>query len=125
MLEPGDQFRRLRQACRSSRRATITSITPLRYRSTTSGKGIHRTGAVYDAEAPKGDMSLPTGQWNHMKITCRGKNFQIELNGKPVVDWQAEPRGKVRDFLLEGYIGLQNHDSLSPVYFRDIFIKGL
>ncbi len=90
-----------------------------------SGKGIHRTGAVYDAEAPKGDMSLPTGRWNHMKITCRGKNIQIELNGKPVIDWQAEPRGKVKDFLLEGYIGLQNHDSLSPVYFRDIFIKAL
>jgi hypothetical protein len=40
-----------------------------------------------------------------------------------VLDWEAEPRGKVRDFASEGYIGLQNHDSRSPVYFRNVFIK--
>ncbi len=90
-----------------------------------SGKGIHKTAAVYDAEAPTSDASLPVGRWNHMKITCRGANIMIELNGRQVVDWNAEPRGKVRDFLTRGYIGLQNHDSLSPVYFRDIFVKEL
>jgi hypothetical protein len=35
------------------------------------------------------------------------------------------PRGKVKDFAAEGYAGLQNHDSLSPVYFKDIFMKEL
>ena len=49
----------------------------------------------------------------------------MELNGQPVLDWTAEPRGKIKDFATEGYLGLQNHDSLSPVYFRDIFIKEL
>jgi len=31
--------------------------------------------------------------------------------------------GKVHDLAGQGYIGLQNHDSLSPVYFRNIYIK--
>jgi hypothetical protein len=42
-----------------------------------------------------------------------------------VVDWEAEPRGKVRDFAPRGYIGLQNHDDRSPVYFRNIFVREL
>jgi len=90
-----------------------------------AGQGIHKTGAVYDAEAPTQDAFLPTGEWNHFKIVCRGANIQIELNGKPVLDWTQEPRGKIKDIALEGYLGLQNHDSESPVYFRNIYVKEL
>lgn len=90
-----------------------------------AGTGIHATGAAYDAEAPKVDASKPAGEWNHFKITFKGKRLQVELNGQAVLDWQAEPRGKVRDLASEGYIGLQNHDSTSPVYFKNIFIKEL
>lgn len=88
-----------------------------------AGEGIHKTGAVYDAEAPKFDAFKPTGEWNHIKISFIGKHITVELNGQTVIDWEAEPRGKVRDFAREGYIGLQNHDSISPVYFRNIYIK--
>ncbi|MGQ9671529.1 MAG: family 16 glycoside hydrolase [Candidatus Aminicenantales bacterium] len=90
-----------------------------------AGQGIHQTGAIYDAEAPRVDASRPTGEWNHLKITFQGKLLQVELNGQLVIDWTAEPRGKVRDFAEEGYIGLQNHDNLSPVYFRNILIREL
>jgi sugar phosphate isomerase/epimerase len=88
-----------------------------------AGDGIHKTGAIYDAEAPIMDASKPTGEWNHMTITCQGKRVRIELNGVQVVDWVMEPRGKIKDFAADGYIGLQNHDSISPVYFRNIFAK--
>ncbi|OGD24521.1 MAG: hypothetical protein A2Y56_13710 [Candidatus Aminicenantes bacterium RBG_13_63_10] len=88
-------------------------------------QGIHRTGAVYDAEAPSGEAASPAREWNHYKITFQGNRIQVELNGRRVVDWQAEPRGKVKDIAPEGYIGLQNHDGDSPVYFRNIFIKEL
>ncbi len=40
-----------------------------------------------------------------------------------MLDWEAEPRGKVEDFSPRGYIGLQNHDDRSPVYFRNIWIR--
>jgi len=90
-----------------------------------AGKGIHHTGAVYDAEAPAASASKPPGEWNHFQITVQGGRIQVDLNGARVLDWEAEPRGKVRDFAREGYLGLQNHDSRSPVYFRNIFVKDL
>ena len=90
-----------------------------------AGRGIHQTGAVYDAEAPAKEAFYPAGQWNHMKIVFQGRHLMVQLNGEPVLDWQAEPRGKVKDFAEKGYIGLQNHDSRSPVFFRRIYIKEL
>ena len=47
------------------------------------------------------------------------------LNGAQVTDWVAEPRGKIRDFASSGYIGLQNHDWDTSVYFRNIRVKKL
>ena len=88
-----------------------------------AGDGIHKTGAIYDAEGPAKEASNPTGEWNHMKIICQGKRIRIELNGTQVVDWEMEPHGKIKDFAAEGYFGLQNHDSISPVFFRNIFAK--
>jgi sugar phosphate isomerase/epimerase len=88
-----------------------------------AGKDIHMTGAAYDAEAPIKRASHPPGEWNHFKISFIGNRIQVELNDVLVLDWNAEPRGKVRDFASEGYIGLQNHDSRSPVYFKNIYIK--
>lgn len=90
-----------------------------------AGEGIHQTGAAYDAEAPTHLSSNPPGEWNHFKITFLGGQLSVELNGELVLDWEAEPRGKVEDFSPRGYIGLQNHDDLSPVYFRNIFLKEL
>jgi sugar phosphate isomerase/epimerase len=87
------------------------------------GKDIHKTGAVYDAESPTKVAFKETGEWNHFKITFQGDQIQVELNGEKILDWTVEPRGKVKDFADKGYIGLQNHDSCSPVYFRNIFIK--
>jgi sugar phosphate isomerase/epimerase len=90
-----------------------------------TGIGIHKTGGIYDAEAPKADAFKPTGEWSHYRITFRGDHIQVVLNGTEVIDWKAEPRGKIKDFTAEGYIGLQNHDSTSPVYFRNIYVKEL
>ena len=90
-----------------------------------ASEGIHHTGAVYDAQAPSAAASRPPGEWNHYAITFRGAHVTVELNGTKVVDWEAEPRGKVRDFARRGYIGLQNHDDRSPVSFRNIFVKEL
>jgi hypothetical protein len=89
------------------------------------GEGIAQTGAVFDAETPSELASNPPGEWNRFKITFEGNRLTVELNGTKVVDWEAEPRGKVEDFAPRGYIGLQNHDDRSPVYFRNIYVKEL
>ena len=90
-----------------------------------AGKDIHVTGAAYDIQGPTMDAFLPTGEWNHFKIEFRGRHLKIELNGKLIMDWDAKPGGKVKDLALEGYIGFQNHDSISPPYFRNIYVKEL
>lgn len=98
-------------------------------------EGIHRTGAVYDAVAPTGyeapepdeadaDAVKP-GPWNRYAITFRGSRITVVLNGQKIVDWDAEPRGKVKDFAPRGYIGLQNHDDKSVVEFRNIVVREL
>ncbi len=86
---------------------------------------IHRTGAVYDAAPPNEDRTRPSGEWNDMEISFVGDEITVSLNGAQVVDWVAEPRGKIRDFAPRGYIGLQNHDWDSSVYFRNIRVKKL
>ncbi len=90
-----------------------------------TSKGIHHTGAAYDIQAPLLEASLPTGEWNHYKIEFKGMRLKIELNDKLVMDWEAKPGGKVKDLAPEGYIGFQNHDSVSPPYFKNIYIKEL
>jgi len=88
-------------------------------------EGVHHTGAVYDAEAPTKDASRAPGEWNHYRITFQGDRITVVLNEQQVVDWKAEPRGKIRDFASRGYIGLQNHDDGSPVQFRNVYVKRL
>ncbi|OGD14166.1 MAG: hypothetical protein A2V76_07585 [Candidatus Aminicenantes bacterium RBG_16_63_14] len=87
--------------------------------------GIHHTGAAYDIEAPDFLASLPAGEWNHFRIEFKGSHLKIELNGKLVLNWEARPGGKVKDIAPEGYIGLQNHDSQSPPFFRNVYLKEL
>lgn len=88
-------------------------------------EGVHRTGAVYDAEPAAHLASRPTGEWNEFRIRFVGDRVTVWLNGDQVVDWEAEPRGKVEDFAPGGYIGLQNHDEETSVSFRNIRIRDL
>lgn len=90
-----------------------------------TSEGIHSMGGVYDAEAPSKAAARYPGEWNHYRITFQGSHITVVLNGENVVDWEAEPRGKIRDFAPRGYIGLQNHDDGSVVQFRNIFVKAL
>lgn len=90
-----------------------------------SEDGLHRTGAVYDAEPASSLASKPTGEWNHYRIRFVGDRITVWLNGEQVVDWTAEPRGKIEDFAADGYIGLQNHDAETSTWFRNVRIKDL
>lgn len=86
---------------------------------------IHRTGGVYDAEAPSEDRAKPPGEWNDLEVSFVGDRITVDLNGMQVVDWMAEPSGKIEDFAARGYIGLQNHDVATSVYFRNVRVKRL
>ncbi|MBC8346577.1 MAG: DUF1080 domain-containing protein [Candidatus Marinimicrobia bacterium] len=89
------------------------------------GDGTHRTGAIYDAEPPLTNATKGPGEWNHYSITFKGDKIIVFLNGVKVQDWKAEPRGKISDFADKGFIGLQNHDWETAVFYRNIFLKEL
>lgn len=88
-----------------------------------ASSGIHQTGAVYDAKSTNEKAFKPTGEWNHYRISFIGNVITVELNGTIIINWEAQPSGKIKDFAQSGYVGLQNHDSNAKVCFRNIFVK--
>lgn len=85
--------------------------------------GASGTGAVYSAEPPASEAANPPGEWNQFRISFIGDQITVDLNGTRIIDWEAEPRGKVTDWTPRGYIGLQNHHDPNAVYFRNIRVK--
>jgi hypothetical protein len=76
----------------------------------------------------------PGGEWNTMDIQLDGQTTRITLNGQLVNDfngasadipprkqWYEPVRGPRPE---SGYIGLQNHDANSKVYFKEISVIG-
>ena len=78
----------------------------------------HVTGAVYDFAAPFQVTSKPVGEWNTYRIRVIGQRYEIFLNGEKVNDFFG-------DRSREGFIGVQNHDDNSRVWFRNIRIRPL
>lgn len=91
----------------------------------------HATGALYSlAKTVKGNQR-PNGEWNTMEIRLRGQVTTVFLNGvqvnefrgdQPVPErkqWYEPVRGPRPD---SGYIGLQNHDANSIVYFKEVSV---
>ena len=69
-------------------------------------------------------MSKPPGTWNKMIIICKEYHLEVELNGEKIVNIQLD-KTPMKDRLLEGYIGLQDHGQPNNIYFRNIKIKKL
>lgn len=94
----------------------------------------HSTGAIYSLSKVTSRQQKPKGEWNTMDIEIRGPVTRISVNGTLVNEFkegQAVPerkqwfepiRGPRPD---SGYIGLQNHDRNSTVYFKEVSVKPL
>ena len=88
------------------------------------GDPIHKTGAVYNYKGSSlktKNISKPlvVGKWNTFRIYVIQQSYSVTLNEEKIVT------NFVGNKSLEGYIGLQNHDDRSKVYFRNIMIKEL
>jgi Domain of Unknown Function (DUF1080) len=86
------------------------------------GNPIHRTGAIYNYKGPSPKTKslseqLAIERWNTFEIVVKQQSYSVTLNKKKVVTNYIGNRS------LEGFIGLQNHDDRSRVYFRNIMIK--
>lgn len=100
--------------------------------------GKHIVGSLYDAKEPMVAAGKADGEWNNMRLVCKGPSIKAELNGMEVIDvdiddWNKpnqNPDGSknkfkkaLKDLPHSGHIGLQYHGQ--PIWFREIKIKGL
>ena len=98
------------------------------------GGEYHCTGVLYSLTKALAHPQKKPGEWNTMEITLDGAKTIVFVNGEKVTDFtegDAVPP-KTRDFEPErgprpvsGYVGLQNHDPLSTVYFKEFAVKPL
>jgi hypothetical protein len=100
------------------------------------GKSARGTGSVYTfADA----MAQPAkiGDWNTLEVTLKGQHISTAINGTPVTefdasDLKADAPDKTGDGdpargprPASGYIGLQNHDKDSVVFFKEVTVRPL
>ena len=78
----------------------------------------YQTGSVYSFAPAAKVASKPAGEWNIYEITVIGQHYTIELNGEKVTEFDGQ-RGE------EGYVGLQNHDITSRVFFKSVRVRRL
>jgi hypothetical protein len=108
------------------------------YDSHGKGRGLHHSGAVYDAMAPSKNVEKPAGEWNHMTILANGPVIQVTLNGEQVIDMNLDrwtvagknPDGSdnkfrkaLKDFPRRGHVQIQDHHK--PVWYRNMKIREL
>lgn len=100
----------------------------------TGGDEWHCTGSIYSISKVSSREQKAAGEWNTMEIELRGPVTSISVNGKKVNEyrdgqpvperkmWYEPVRGPRPDV---GYIGLQNHDGASVVYFKEVSVRPL
>jgi hypothetical protein len=97
-----------------------------------AGDDWHCTGSIYSLSKVSQRTQKPAGEWNTMDIELKGQETIVTLNGKKIDDffgnqpvpprkqWYEPVRGPRPD---SGYIGLQNHDQETTIFFREVSVK--
>jgi hypothetical protein len=92
----------------------------------------HATGAIYSLAKVSSQPQKPVGEWNTMEIVLDGPITRSILNGVPVMEFDPSKKVPDRKKWFEpvrgprpdsGYIGLQNHDDDSTVYFKEVSVR--
>lgn len=83
-----------------------------------SDTSLNQTGAIRGYAPPSHLPTNPVGEWNEMKVIARGYEYNVWINNEHVCTFFSRKT-------MTGYIGLQNHDENSVVWFRNIRIREL
>lgn len=86
-------------------------------------KPFQHTASIYGVVAPSRPAQKKAGEWNTMRIRCKGDQVTVTLNGEKVVDADMSAYDDLKGRPRKGYIGLQNHGS--GLEFRNIRLKKL
>ena len=76
------------------------------------------SASLYDFVGAEPHVSRPAGQWNTLEINARGHHYTITHNGITVLDTDEAKSPGLKERLLSGYLGLQNHSE--SVWFRNV-----
>lgn len=100
------------------------------------GKPDRGTGSVYSFAPAKAQPAKPQ-DWNTLEVTLRGNQVSTAINGTAVAEFDAsvlKPLAKEKTGEGDpgrgprpesGYIGLQNHDANSVVFFKEVSVRRL
>ena len=69
----------------------------------------HSSGSLYRYVAPRVNAARPAGQWNQIRIECRGPKVRVTLNGQTIHDLDQTRIEAIKDKPLAGYVSLQTH----------------
>ncbi|MBM3979743.1 MAG: DUF1080 domain-containing protein [Planctomycetes bacterium] len=87
------------------------------------------TGSIYDVQPAKAAVNKPIGEWNSVKIVCKGRKVTVEQNGGLLVDANLDDYKAKQDKnhpglgRTKGHIGFQSYNI--RVEFRNVWIKEL
>ncbi len=80
--------------------------------------GHESTGSVWHRTPPEQIASRPLGQWNKVRVECRGRDITVEINGKQVTRYRMNDR-----MPRAGHVGL---DGVSGgITYRDFVVQEL
>lgn len=82
----------------------------------------HDSGGIIPGIAPTKNTAKKAGEWNKMRVTVKGNNVKVELNGEVVNDVPLDSKS-IKDRPASGYIGFQDHGL--PLWFRNIKVRKL
>lgn len=95
-------------------------------------KDVKKTSSLYDVENVSAEdlkaNGIKDGEWYTQEIIVKGRNIQLLVNGKKMVDY-TEPENKeafsdrFERRLDEGTFALQAHDPKSIAFFRNLRVK--
>jgi len=97
-----------------------------------AGDDWHATGAIYSMAKVTARPQKPNGEWNTMEIVLDGQKTTSILNGVKVMEFNSSDPVPKRKRWFEpvrgprpdtGYIGLQNHDAASVVYYKEVSVR--
>ena len=86
-------------------------------------KPAQHTASIYGVVPPSKAAQKKAGEWNSLRIRCKGDQVTVTLNGEKVVDADVSQIEELKNRPRKGYIGLQNHGS--GLEFRNVRLKKL
>lgn len=82
----------------------------------------HDSGGIIPGIPPTKNTAKKFGEWNKMRVTVKGNNVKVELNGEVVNDVPLDAKS-IKDRPASGYIGWQDHGL--PLWLRNIKVREL